>query len=183
MFPLGQGVCCKQDLKVVTWLFQHCYCKVSRPFKLHGLTPQRQPRSFQFPLIFLFRFLLLSFRFYLMLLGQVTEDKQNERKMEMGWRTSAYNNSRERDLKTLKTWIFLSSWLRKKKKETQLTDEFLLLLFTHPVDSEAGCSSETTSQNFLVGLSPPVDGWPRVLCTETHTKLPLNCRLITWHNR
>lgn len=44
------------------------------------------------------------------------------------------------------------------------TSELLLLLSAHPVDSEAGGSGETTSENLLVRLSPPVDQRSRFLC-------------------
>lgn len=50
----------------------------------------------------------------------------------------------------------------------KLTSEFLLLLFTHPVDSETGCSSKTTPQDLLVGLGLPVTTCTRVLWGKTH---------------
>ncbi len=47
-------------------------------------------------------------------------------------------------------------WKHDTQSNLSRTNEFLLLLFTHPVDSEAGGGSKTTSQDFLVGLGPPV---------------------------
>lgn len=51
------------------------------------------------------------------------------------------------------------------------TSEFLFLLLSHPVDGEAGCSSKTTAQNFLVGLSLPVSNRTVVLCGKYIHKL------------
>ena len=58
----------------------------------------------------------------------------------------------------------------REKLNWSLTCEFLLLLFTHPVDSEAGCSSQPTPENFLMGLGLPVSEHPRVLCKNKNTK-------------
>lgn len=53
------------------------------------------------------------------------------------------------------------------------TSEFLFLLLSHPVDGEAGCSSKTAAQNFLVGLSLPVSNRAGVLCGKYIHKLKL----------
>lgn len=50
-----------------------------------------------------------------------------------------------------------------------LTSEFLLLLFTHPVDSEAGGGSQPTPKDLLMGLGPLVGSCTWVLCKQqTH---------------
>lgn len=56
------------------------------------------------------------------------------------------------------------------------TSDLFLLLFAHPVNSEAGCSSKTTPQNLLVRLSPSVGHRTWLLCGQCF-KL-LNCVLV-----
>ena len=75
----------------------------------------------------------------------------------------------------------------KRKVHLSRTSELLLLLFTHPVDSEAGCGSKTTPKNFFVGLSPPLSNRTLVLCKHTHTHTTIlklsskHCLTITRH--
>lgn len=58
------------------------------------------------------------------------------------------------------------------------TSELLLLLFTHPVDSEAGGSSKTTPENLLVRLSPPVGQRTRFFCGTSFKLLNYICRHV-----
>lgn len=60
----------------------------------------------------------------------------------------------------LKADTFLQQWPSRCSRESQLshTSEFLLLLLSHPVDGEAGFSSQSPPQDSLVGLSLHVSG-------------------------
>lgn len=51
------------------------------------------------------------------------------------------------------TWYFSAAFAQLERVNLSHTSEFLLLLLSHPVDGEAGFSSESPPQDALVGLS------------------------------
>lgn len=64
--------------------------------------------------------------------------------------------------------LFCSSDLHTAQELVNLshTSEFLLLLLSHPVDGEAGFSSQSPPQDSLVGLSLHVSNGAGALCGD-----------------